>query len=223
MNPLELTGQVRTHIKQYHQPRFAAEPETASAFLKMKKAAEKEGYHLEAFSAFRDFKSQLKIWNNKHLGKRPLFNRDGTSKDYDMLTPKEVVYSILDWSALPGASRHHWGTEIDVVDSAAIPEAYQIKLLPEEYEEGGVFFSLNHWLTNNIERFGFFRPYREDKGGVNPEPWHLSYRPVSGQLLPALSLELLKTTTENNALLGKEIVLESLSDIYMKYVVNISD
>ena len=27
--------------------------------------------------------------------------------------------------------------------------------------------------------FGFYRPYASDRGGVQPEPWHLSYAPVA--------------------------------------------
>ncbi len=33
----------------------------------------------------------------------------------------ERVAAILVWSALPGASRHHWGTDCDVIDAAALP------------------------------------------------------------------------------------------------------
>ena len=33
--------------------------------------------------------------------------------------------AILLWSALPGASRHHWGTDFDVFDRAAVPPDYR--------------------------------------------------------------------------------------------------
>ena len=36
---LELTGRARTHVRQYAQPRFAARPEVAAAFLAMRAAA----------------------------------------------------------------------------------------------------------------------------------------------------------------------------------------
>ena len=31
------------------------------------------------------------------------------------------IDAILCWSALPGGSRHHWGTDCDVIDAAALP------------------------------------------------------------------------------------------------------
>ena len=40
------------------------------------------------------------------------------------------MVGILEWSALPGASRHHWGSEFDVFDLAALPEGYRVQLLP---------------------------------------------------------------------------------------------
>ncbi len=36
--------------------------------------------------------------------------------------------------------------------------------------------------------FGFYRPYAVDRGGVHPEPWHLSYAPLAQQALAAFSL-----------------------------------
>jgi hypothetical protein len=35
-NERELTGQARTHVVQYSQPRFAARPEVAAAFLALR-------------------------------------------------------------------------------------------------------------------------------------------------------------------------------------------
>ena len=32
-----------------------------------------------------------------------------------------------------------------------------------------------------MHAFGFFRPYTTDRGGVAPEPWHLSYAPVAAR------------------------------------------
>ena len=27
------------------------------------------------------------------------------------------------------------------------------------------------WLDDNLEKYGFYRPYKDYKGGVAPEPW----------------------------------------------------
>ncbi|MCB9651596.1 MAG: M15 family metallopeptidase [Deltaproteobacteria bacterium] len=74
--------------------------------------------------------------------------------------------AILNWSALPGGSRHHWGTEMDVVDLAAVPPDYRVRLLPDEVAPGGPFHPLHQWLDENLERFGFFRPYARLQGGM---------------------------------------------------------
>ena len=86
------------------------------------------------------------------------------------------------WSALPGASRHHWGTDIDVFDQAAMPEGYQLKLTTDEYTGQGLFAPLCTWLQDYLAKEDspeFFLPYAEDRGGVAVEPWHLSYRPIA--------------------------------------------
>jgi hypothetical protein len=133
-----------------------------------------------------------------------------------------LVEAILCWSALPGASRHHWGSDIDVIDRAAMPENYRFRLLPDEFEPGAVFSRLGVWLNQNIARYGFFRPYDEYRGGVYPEPWHLSHAEISTAALELLSVELIAATVRASEVLGKEQVLAQLPEIYRKYVVNIS-
>ncbi len=127
----------------------------------------------------------------KYRGERPLYDAAGNVRDHASLDASELIEGILCWSALPGASRHHWGTDIDVVDRAAMPEGYRYKLVPEEYAAGGVFDALNVWLDANIARFGFYRPYAEYRGGVHPEPWHLSFAPVASAALALLTPDLI--------------------------------
>ena len=222
MNELELTGQTRSHIRQFETPRFAAQEETATAFFRMKKAAETEGIELHPFSAFRDFDAQLRIWNLKFSGKRPLYTIEGQERAYASMDKEVLVHSILRWSALPGASRHHWGTDIDVIDTAAMPNDYQVQLLPAETEKGGVFYRLHCWLNQNMERFGFFRPYAHYQNGIFPEPWHISYAPVSEPALNAMTIELLERTIMEKSLSGKEIVQSILPEIFRTYILNIT-
>jgi len=129
---------------------------------------------------------------------------------------------ILNWSALPGASRHHWGTDIDVYDRAALPEGYRVKLLPEETQPGGIFHRLHQWLDQNMARFGFFRPYREYRGGTFPEAWHLSYAPIAMPALEALSMDVVAQALRDGDVLGKDLVLERLPEIYRRHILNIS-
>jgi LAS superfamily LD-carboxypeptidase LdcB len=221
LNELELTGRVRTHVVQRDDLKAAVHPLALEAFLAMKADAAGAGIDVSIVSAFRDFGAQQRIWNLKWSGQRTLYDAEGTARDHAALAGGELLEAILCWSALPGASRHHWGSEIDVVDAGAIPDGYRVELLPAEAAPGGVFHSLHCWLDVNMGRFGFFRPYRTYRGGVYPEAWHLSFAPVSLAAADALTPALIADAIRTSDMLGKEIVLERIGDLHERYVANI--
>ncbi|HWJ07473.1 MAG TPA: M15 family metallopeptidase [Steroidobacteraceae bacterium] len=221
MNPLELTGRSRAHIVDLEQPRCSLHYEVVAAFLAMRDAARDSGIDLQAVSSHRDFERQVTLWNRKWRGERPLYRRDGRLLDPAQLTDAERVDAILAWSAIPGGSRHHWGSDIDVIDAAAMPEGYQVQLLPAEYAPDGVFARLSGWLERHMGRFGFFRPYGSDRGGAGIEPWHLSYAPVAREAIEALSLSVLRTAIVHGDMLGKEAVLDRLPEIYTRFILAI--
>lgn len=220
-NELELTGRTATHVVQRDDLGAAIHREALEPLLALKSAAAADGIDLQVASGFRDFATQLRIWNMKYRGERPLYDRAGNLRDHASLDADQLIAGILCWSALPGASRHHWGTDIDVVDRAAMPDNYRFRLLPEEYAPGGVFHRLNVWLDANLARFEFFRPYAEYRGGVFPEPWHLSFAPVASTALRLLTAELIGATVRDADLMGKEEVLARLPEIYHTYVANL--
>ena len=86
------------------------------------------------------------------------------------LSDSARIDTILLWSALPGASRHHWGTDVDLVDARTIAPEYRVQLTPQEFAPGGPFARLAEWLEAHAARFGFFRPYRGVMSGVRPNP-----------------------------------------------------
>jgi LAS superfamily LD-carboxypeptidase LdcB len=221
MNELELTGRARTHIVDLMDPPCSLHVETVTSFLAMRDAAVLEGIVLTARSSFRDFDTQLKIWNSKWAGERPLYDRKGGLLDRSRLSDAQTVEAILSWSAAPGGSRHHWGSDVDVFDAAAIPEGYKVQLAPSEYSSDGVFARLSAWLDRHMHRYGFFRPYRTDRGGVSPEPWHLSYAPVSLPALESLSLSMLRQVLEASSIAGKPHVLARLPEIYTRFLLAI--
>ncbi len=200
---------------------MALHREAVKPFRALRTAAAKQGLDVMPFSAFRDFQQQVEIWNRKFRGERPLYDRDGNVRDHAALNEEQMVEAILVWSAVPGASRHHWGSEIDVYDRAALPEGYRVRLLPEEYAPGGVFERLADWLSDNLERFDFFRPYDQDRGGVYPEPWHISYAPVAARAQRALTADVIAGALQDADVLGKHIVLERLPEIFRQYVANV--
>jgi LAS superfamily LD-carboxypeptidase LdcB len=221
MNPLELTGRARSHIVDLDDPRCSLHREAVQPFLDMRSAAAAAGFDLVPVSSFRDFNAQLKIWNEKHRGERTLYDRAGRRLEHASLNESELIDAMLCWSAMPGASRHHWGTEIDVVDRNALPPGQGAKLLPIEYGPGGPFARLNGWLGEHMQAYGFFRPYSNDRGGVAPEPWHLSYAPVAGRALEQLTVEVLRAALEERAVAGKAELMQRLAEIHRRYVASV--
>jgi LAS superfamily LD-carboxypeptidase LdcB len=221
LNELELTGRTRTHVVQRNDLKAAVHPEALEAFLTMKADAARSGIDISIASAFRDFEAQQRIWNLKWRGERTLYDAHGNPREHASLSPEELIDAILCWSALPGASRHHWGTEIDVVDAAATPEDYRVQLLPSETVPGGVFHALHCWLDENMARYGFFRPYRTFRGGVHPEAWHLSYSAVAVRALEMLTPALVAEAVASSDMLGKEAVLARTAELHARYVANI--
>lgn len=188
----------------------------------MHAAARRAGIEIALASTYRDFETQARIWNEKWTGRRKLVDRGGRTLDANALAPAARVAAILAWSAAPGASRHHWGTDIDLVDRAALAENQRYHLLPEEYAPGGVFHKMRVWLDDNMASFDFFRPYAEYRGGVYAEPWHLSHAPTAAVALTLLTPELIAATVSDSEILGREEVLARLPHIYRTYVTNIS-
>jgi LAS superfamily LD-carboxypeptidase LdcB len=221
VNDGELTGQARTHIAAVDDPPCLLHAEVVAPFLNLRRAAFDEGFDLAPMSSFRDFARQLTIWNGKFSGERPMFDAGGSKLDASSLTPRERVDAILLWSALPGASRHHWGTDLDLVDRSLSEAGYQIKLTREEFAPGGPFAPLNLWLDANAPRFGFFRPFQGVRSGVQPEPWHFSFAPIAEKARQRLSPEVLRNAIAGAPLLGKEVVLGSLDQLHARYVATI--
>jgi len=218
VNPLELTGRARTHLTEPPGAHCLLHRDAADAFLALREAAMHAGIELEAASAFRDFERQRQLWNAKFTGERPLLDAAGRALDTASLDEAQRVEAILLWTALPGASRHHWGTDLDVIDRVAVAPGYEVQLTAAEYAPGGPFGRLNRWLDENMRHFGFFRPYATGRGGVRPEPWHISYAPVSRQALRELDLVTLAEALQGQEVLGLEAIVQRLPGIHERYV-----
>ena len=192
---------------------------TAAAFNDMQVASAYEGFNLQAASSWRGFERQLAIWNGKWRGERPLLDADNQPLDALQLDDMERLHAILRWSALPGTSRHHWGTDLDIYDPDCLPVGTRLALEPWEYEAGGWFADLGEWLGDHMADFGFFLPYAKPLDaaqGVAYEPWHISFAPESGEqrLDPAaLALCLQQADIE-----GKACILAHLDEILARYV-----
>ena len=181
------------------------EKETYSAFIKMKDAAEKDGIIIKLVSGFRDFYRQQMIWNNKYKKFTNEFSLDGPT----------AIKEIIRFSTIPGTSRHHWGTEIDIIDKNF--ENEKDLLISKKYEEGGIFSSLKKWMDKNSKRFGFYIVYDDDSNrpGFEYEPWHYTYKPVS-DLCQREFLKLnLKSIISKTKVEGKEFINDEFIKKYI--------
>lgn len=226
MDAVILTGRTEAHLCSIPEATAlgaAVHRDVVQPFLRLREEAARAGFTLDILSGFRGFERQLSIWNRKADGELPVLDSAAVPLDIAKLSERELVFAILRWSALPGASRHHWGTDLDVFDAAARPEGYEVELIPEEVDAGGMFGPLHEWLDARIAAstsFGFFRPYDRDRGGVAPERWHLSHAPVAATFAEGLDADVLADTLRNADVRLKDVVLEHLSEIYQRFVVN---
>ncbi|MEL4423814.1 M15 family metallopeptidase [Shewanella algae] len=194
------------------------EAETAKAFLKMQAAAEQDGIALAICSGYRSFERQLAIWNAKASGKRPLLDKNSLPVgDVGALSDDELVALILLWSALPGASRHHWGTDMDLFDSGQISK-HELKLVNAEYEPQGPCYKLNLWLDERAQDFGFYRPFQPGLSGVSPERWHLSFLPKAKGFLEKFDSDRLRQILDHSDLALKQSLLRRLPELVETYV-----
>jgi LAS superfamily LD-carboxypeptidase LdcB len=223
LSRLELTGRARTHVRLAAELDCVLHPQAAAALLALRAAAKPEGIDLQPVSGFRDFIQQLAIWNGKFQGTRALLGIDNRPIQARGLTEAERVAAIMVWSALPGASRHHWGSDCDVIDRNALESGARVELLSADYARGGRYARLSAWLGERAHDFGFFLPYDRDRGGVQPEPWHLSFAPVAGPALAALDVGLLSEALGSAELAGSESVLAQLPHLYTRYVTAVAE
>ncbi|MCS7078787.1 MAG: M15 family metallopeptidase [Chloracidobacterium sp.] len=144
--------------------------ETYAAFVKMAEDAKKDNIELIIVSATRNFDRQKDIWETKWKERQAITD------------PVERARDILRYSSMPGTSRHHWGTDID------------LNSLEDDYFKSAVGLAVYQWLVTHAGKYGFCQPYTsKEKGrtGYEEEKWHWSYTPLSVPLLQ----QYLKTIT----------------------------
>ncbi len=217
----ELLGKSRAHVVEVPHSKQLIHRDALESFLVLQRDAADHGFDLQIASGFRDFERQLAIWNAKAQGHRPLLDEFDNILPYDQLSEEEILWAILRWSAIPGFSRHHWGTEIDIYDRAAFPpEGYQVKLTPSESAPGGIFSPMHSWLDQWIaeERTEFYRPFTCENGRVAVEPWHLSFRPISDELTKFVTMDFFIQEIHQSPILLRDLILKHREEIFFHYV-----
>jgi LAS superfamily LD-carboxypeptidase LdcB len=216
-----LTGLTEQHLLKQDDGMMLHQ-QVQQPFADLCQAARSDGIEIRIVSAFRSFSRQAAIWQAKLTGQRPVYNQTGDLIDITQLSGIARLEAVLLYSALPGASRHHWGTEFDVFDAAVVDADYKPQLQPEEYGKTGPFYKLKQWLNKHAAGYGFFFPYAVYQGGVAAEPWHISYQPLASHYLAAFNVNVLRQCLLQHPIAEQQLVLAHLAQIVEQYVNNIA-
>ena len=198
----------------------ALHPFAIAALEQLRHDARAAGFDLRVVSGFRSFQRQAEIWNAKAAGLRPVLDAYERPMDVGTLSERELVFAILRWSALPGASRHHWGSDMDVIDAGAFPPGYRLRLSVEETRVGGPFAPLHRWLGERIaagRAYGVFRPYTGEVCAVAPEPWHLSFAPLAWECQRSFDPGALRQAHRDAGLALQPVIDDCCEEILGRY------
>lgn len=134
--------------------------EAYDAFIQMYNAALKDGVKLYVLTAARPFYAQQSKWEEKW-----------DLEEYRQYSDVARARQLLRYWSMPGTSRHHWGTEVDL---------NSMKLAYYQSEKGKQMYD---WMLKNASRFGFYQPFtkldRLRPSGYQEEKWHWSYKPLA--------------------------------------------
>ncbi len=166
-----------------------ADPDAAKALEALRIQAHKKGFELSVCSAYRSFYDQFCIVSGKLDGSRAVLDADEKPVDISKLPLSEKLAAVLRFSALPGCSRHHFGTDFDVYAADRLPCGQKLQLTCREYANGSYFFEFGEFLKENLEAFGFIRPF-SGRGFVAAEPWHISYFPKAERMVAVFDYKL---------------------------------
>ncbi|MFN0215573.1 MAG: M15 family metallopeptidase [Saprospiraceae bacterium] len=167
------------------KPGMMLRKETFEAFKMMWDSAQKAGISLKIISSTRNFAQQKNIWE----GKWSRFEQEAP-------LAKDRALKILEYSSMPGSSRHHWGTDIDLNT-----------LNNSSFEQGGEYHKVYEWLSAHAHEFGFCQPYTAGRAsGYQEEKWHWSYLPLSKPILAQYKTSI--TDADIQGFLGSNLATE---------------
>ena len=221
---LELSGKTQRHVRYVPELEVKIHHQVVTPLLQLKEESRRHGFDLCIASGFRSYQRQETIWNNKTSGKTPLLDENGRLLETRSLSSLQLIQTICYWSALPGTSRHHWGSDVDVYDKNALPANYKLQMIPQEVEKGGPFAPFHDWLDDYMNRSNdFFRPYDGDSCDVSPERWHLSYHPVASTYQQYLTLDFFDNLIDEACFNLKETVSIHKKELFRRFIYKGSD
>ncbi|MFK5879428.1 MAG: M15 family metallopeptidase [Flavobacteriaceae bacterium] len=183
---------------------YQLQKEAHESFLKMQEAALSDGINIEVVSSYRSYEHQTSIWTRK-------YNRFIA----DSLSPMNAIKKIIEYSTIPGTSRHHWGTDIDIIDANV--ERPESVLQTFHFENNGIFVNLKKWMDTNANKFGFYLVYTNDndRKGFKYEPWHYSYKAISKEMLTQYQKIDIQELLKKDKLVGSDFFTDEFISNYI--------
>lgn len=174
------------------------------SFLKLQAAALKDGIKISVVSSYRSFEHQKRIWERKF--------KSNQSKG---LSETKNIAKIIEYSTIPGTSRHHWGTDMDIIDANA--KRPSSLLDPDNFEGDGPYCKLKEWMDKHANSYGFYLVYTDktERSGFKYEPWHYSYKPLSAAYLKQFRALNLKAQLKKQQLSGSSSFNEAFINAYI--------
>jgi len=168
--------------------------EAHDAFVEMRKAALADGIEMKIVSSYRSFDRQAVIFERKYL----------KYTDDDGMEPLDAIDKIIEYSTIPGTSRHHWGTDIDLIDGS--PKVDGDVLVASKFGTGGPFEKFKLWMDENSKKYDYYLVYTDNskRRGFKYEPWHYSYAPLSMPMLKSFRLKNIMKQLEQEDFLGSD-------------------
>lgn len=184
---------------------YSLRSDASNAFMDMKKAAKADGIDIYSQSSYRSFEHQKNIWERKYR-KYQAQGLSGTA----------IIKKIIMYSTIPGTSRHHWGTDLDIIDRAVSMPSNPLN--EKHYIGKGVYSKLYSWMLKNAGTYGFHEAYTKntDRKGFNYEPWHWSFAPLSQVMLKEYLKINLFSVYEKQSFLGHELLSKEVLTEYTK-------
>jgi len=163
------------------------------SFKKMQAEALKSDIKIGVVSSYRSFAHQKRIWERK-------YKRNQNKQ----LSPIENIKKIIEYSTIPGTSRHHWGTDIDIYQTnVKQPKGF---LQENNFHNNGAYCKLKEWMDIYANDYGFYLVYTDlpNRKGFKYEPWHYTYKPLSYKYLKKYRQLDIAKILKTDKLLGNE-------------------
>jgi zinc D-Ala-D-Ala carboxypeptidase len=194
-------------IKYADQEGRLLRKDAMESFQRMADEAAKSNIKLTIKSSTRNFEYQKGIWERKWDGTTTL---EDNTKATLLKMPRQRALKILLYSSMPGTSRHHWGTDVDINN------------FTNNWFTKGEGKKLYDWMQKNAHKYGFCQVYSAKgslrSSGYNEEKWHWSYMPIACEILEAA-----KTYMSNDLIKGFHGAETAIDiDMKMNYMFGIS-